>query len=454
MGIVKEEIIVDYILANFKLKYEVDDSYLNIDYNSSKEAKIKIDHSGSGYFNTNIELDLQSVFFKEWNGNNIPFLFGDSQRPLIIFDDNKCTINADIIASSFYFLTGWQEQFIKDVDRYGRFPFKESIQKKLDFTYVPVVNYYFDLLKSAIEKTYSVKISLRNKANLQAIISHDIDELETLWLQEGYHALKKGNIFALPGILWNQLQRNKQSNDSIKSILQLNSDFGIHSDFFFLCNNSNDGVYKNADYNINSGIAHKAIDDVLHSGNEIGVHGSFFTHQSDDKLSKDIRILEKVTRKKIRGNRFHFLSYDSLITPAVLQDCRIQYDSTLGFAEHIGFRNSYADVFFLFDLKKFQSTTVIEFPLSLMDASLYFPHYMNCNYKQSVDEANRLIAEVEKVHGVLVINWHNSSYLKFKNNWLNPLLKEILSICRGKNALFTTMPEMVQFIQPAKTIPR
>ena len=450
----KDKIIVDYIIANFKLKYEVADTYLNIDYNTTKGAKIRINHSGSGYFNKKEELNLNTVFFKEWNDRNIPFLFGDAQYPLITYDNGNCVINADIIASSFYLLTNWQEQFVKETDRYGRFPFEESIQKKLDFTYLPVVNYYFDMLKTAIEKTYAVKISLRNNSKLSTILSHDIDELEKLWLQDGFHALKKGNVFALPGIVFNHLQKNSTTNPSIKSVLELNKEFNIHSDFFILCSNKHDGVYKNADYQISSTVARNTIQEIVDAENEIGVHGSFFTHQSNEKLADDIQILEKVTKRKIKGNRFHFLSYDCLLTPSILQDCRIQYDSTLGFAEHIGFRNSYADIFLLFDLKNFQSTKVFEFPLALMDASLYFPHYMNCNFDQSVEQVKKLIGEVEKVNGVLVINWHNSSYLKFKNSWLQSLLKEIILICRSKNAAFTTMPEMVRILQPAKTIPR
>ena len=446
----KSEIIFNYILSNFKLKYEVGDDLLKIDYGIVTDARIRINDSGSNFFDKLENVDPQKVFFKEWNGSKIPFFFGDHSSELISKSEVSVVINVDIIAGAFYFLSGWQEQFVTQKDKFGRYPYQESIQKKLDIEIIPVVNYYFDILKKAIEECYNVRLAERIKGKFMVNISHDIDELDTLWLQEGYHALKKGKILALPVIVLEKLKLINKTNPTISRILEFENNNNLHSDFFFLCKKGMDGLFKNADYEINGEPIVAATRQIIQQGSDIGIHGSFHTHNSIKNLTDDIKTLESVTGRKVNGNRFHFLSYDCKNTPAVLESCNIGYDSTLGFAEYIGFRNAYASVFYLFDLHRFQATKTLEFPLSLMDASLYFPQYMNLNFEQSIVAVKKLINEVEKVNGLLVINWHNTGYLKYKNNWLHPLLTEIIQECKNRSGVFKKMGEICKILSDEK----
>ena len=450
MEMTRAMIIFNYVMANFKLKYEVGEDLLKIDYGIDTGAKIRINNSGSGFFDQPSKVDLKSAFYHEWKEIKIPFLFGDSVKQLYTSTDSKYEINADIIASTFYFLSCWQEQFAVKNDRFNRFTYKESIQKELNITLIPVVNYYFDILKSVIEECYNVRLAERIKGNFTVNLSHDIDELDTLWLQEGYHALKKGKLVSLPAIVLEKLKLFNKTDPSLSRILGFERSNKLQSDFFFLCRRGMDGLFKNADYDIKGeGIA-EASRQIIQEGNEIGVHGSFHTHYSVDKLTDDIKTLESVTGHKVKGNRFHFLSYDCMITPSVLQSCGINYDSTLGFAEHIGFRNGYANAFYLFDIQNFKSTSVIEFPLSLMDASLYFPQYMHTDYEQSFEAVKKLITEIEKVNGLLVINWHNTGYLQYKNNWLQPLLTDIINECRKRQGVFVKMSEVCNLLSDEK----
>ena len=50
-------------------------------------------------------------------------------------------------------------------------------------------------------------------------------------------------------------------------------------------------------------------------------------------------------RRPVEGIRQHFLKYNNPLTPRIHEKAGLLYDATLGFAEQIGFRNSYAGPF-------------------------------------------------------------------------------------------------------------
>lgn len=437
----RQEIILEYIWANFWLRYSPVDFKIDIGYNGIE--KINVRNCGYQFNQNDKRISEKEFIFAEWNGTRLPFLSNEIPKEIITFNEGTCTINVDIISSVFYFLSGWQELYAEKRDEFDRFTFKGSIQDELNIVSLPVVNYYFEILKTAIEYTYNTELNLRKKnGSFYVIISHDIDELDTLWLQEGFHALKKGRFYALPLLAFNKVTGNDVSK-SIRSVIKANEHWksnAIKSTFFFLCRNEREGIYKNADYDINDDKIKKVITSVIDSGNEIGIHGSFHTHNSSENLRKDIEVIESITTGKIKGNRFHFLSYGKE-TPSVLEKNGINFDSTLGFAETIGFRNSYADPFYLFDHDKFAATSVVEFPLSLMDASLYFKQYMNYGYKESADAVIDFVDNVSRVNGTLVVNWHNTGYLQYKNSWLSEVLKHIISESIADDAKFVTMGE-------------
>jgi hypothetical protein len=435
----RQEIILGYIWSNFWLRYQPVGFKIDISYGEVADAKIHIRHCGYHFNEDDKRIGKEDFVFVKWNAKELPFLKNSDAGEVITFKEGSCTINPDIIASAFYFLSGWQELHAATRDQFDRYRFQESIQFNLGIAHLPVVNYYFDILKAAIEYVYAVKLRLRKKAPFNVILSHDIDELDTLWLQEGFHALKKGKVLALPELAAARITGSDVSA-SIKRMLQLNEQYHIKSDFFFLCSNSRAGIYKNADYDVKNKKIIAQIHAVIEAGNEICIHGSFHTHHSAENLKNDKALLENICKTKISGNRFHFLSFGKETTD-VLAESAIVFDSTLGFAEHTGFRNSYADPFYLFNHHTFSTGSTIEFPLAVMDASLYFKQYMNLDYEQSLRNVLSIIKEVSKVEGTLVINWHNTGYLKYKNSWLLPLLNDIIKECIGSDAAFVTMDE-------------
>ncbi|MEO8664942.1 MAG: hypothetical protein ABI462_05540 [Ignavibacteria bacterium] len=443
-----ERIIMEYVMTQFSLKYKTDKEYpVNYSGIISKDARININSSGSDFLK-DAKPFPERIFFKKVLEQDIPFLFGDEQKDIVTNEHGTVTVNYDIIASSFYFLSGWQEKFCSTKDEFGRFPYNESIQKKYDLQTIPVVNYYFTVLKDAIEMAYGVKLQNRVAENFSCFLTHDIDELKTIWMQESFHALKKRKIANIFPQVMKKIKGNNVG-ESIDSVESIEKKHQIRSTYFFLVRKGNVNEFKNADYDIKENKITALVNGVKSSGNEIALHGSFFTHNSKKNLEEDKTVLSNViSNENIYGNRFHYLCFDIDKTPGVLEGSGFRYDSTLGFAEHTGFRNSYSDPFYLFNWEEEKMSKVIEFPLTVMDVSLYFSQYMHISQSESFVKIKKLIDQIKKINGCLVLNWHNTSYLKNKNMGWDKLLDEIIIYCKSLGGNFFTFEDYINKYVP------
>ena len=192
------EEIFDYILKNFEAIYKIRHREFNINYGIDEKSKIQIKKGNVNYFTRNEPYDIYGVIWKEWKGDKIPFLFDTESSEIIITQsENQIIIHYDIIASAFYLLSNWQEYISHEKDAYGRFKMTESIQSKLNFICKPVVNYYFDILKDALERAYNIELNQRlwEGKKIAVCLTHDIDLCESAWIQGSFRELLKGNIF-------------------------------------------------------------------------------------------------------------------------------------------------------------------------------------------------------------------------------------------------------------------
>jgi hypothetical protein len=437
--------IFNYILKNFETAFNIDSNEFDIHYGIDKKSKIQIKIGNVAYFNRLEILDLSDVKWHEWKGEKIPFLFdAESFASIITNSESQVTINYDIIASSFYFLSNWQEHASKDKDIYGRFRMTESIQYKLDFISKPIVNYYFDILKCAIENAYDIKLKERlwEGKKMAICLTHDIDLCESAWIQGSYRELLKGNIYALLKLSWAKLFAN-DAWFNFSEIVEIEKRFNANSTFFFLAYKGSKMGIPNADYNISRPKFRKVFNMIRENGSEIAIHGSIGTSTDADLLKSEVSIIGL----EVRGNRYHFLMYDPYSSPFILSESGLKYDSTLGFAESIGLRNSYCLPFYLFDIKNNRSTNIIEIPLTVMDVS-FGERYMNITKEKALIMMRDLVDEIENFNGCFTLLWHNTYFSEYKyTGWKNNYCK-ILEYCAGKDALMTCGENICNLIGP------
>ena len=140
---------IKYVLAYFRDLYRIPGE-IDIGYGTT-DCKINIAGGDLSYFGRLVPYPTNGMIRKEWQGKQIPFLFDASDSPPVFsINDGKAFIHYDILASAFFFLSGWQEQVYMRQHSALRYPYRESLQKKLGISQIPVVNYYFDILNTAI----------------------------------------------------------------------------------------------------------------------------------------------------------------------------------------------------------------------------------------------------------------------------------------------------------------
>ena len=429
---------ISYILTTFKAAANVP-ALPEIDHGFGGAAPIQIYNSHTHIFRDQLNVPDNAFTLIEWEGTEIPILYPDGSPELITQEDGITKIHFDLYASAFYFLSGWQEYVAKKKDHFGRYPYAESLQQRTNTVHIPIVNYYFDILKQAIARVSTARpaADVWAKGEFSVFLSHDIDKCRSGWKEDGKHELKKGRFLSFLKLVYKRfLGRDEWFNlDLIADIEQRHE---AKSTFFILCRKGMIGNIPHADYDADAAYMQSEYDKVIAAGSELAVHGSFGAHLDSIKFKADLATLNRDSE----GNRYHYLSYDIDKTPQLLAAAGMKYDATLGFAEHIGFRNGICHPFFLYDHEKGQATDVLEIPLMVMDTTFMNPNYMDLNMEEIPGKVDEIMAEIKKFRGVLSVLWHNNYFSQYKYAGWRELYELILQKCIAANGEFLTAKEI------------
>lgn len=434
---------LDYVLRIFFLNYASAEKFsLKIDYGSKFESLIHIPDYSDNYFEHIVHFSEIKIAWINFHDSNLPLLFCPNQTSTpFLLKDGKIEFQFDLISAIFFFLSGWQELQFESTDKLGRFTYKESIQKKLNISALPVVDYYFKMLKEALELTHSIVLFNKNNSNgsFNVVVTHDIDYWQSLWRKEVKFALKSRSIKALIPLFF-EFFNEQYFTSTLDKIADFQSRFGFKSTFFFLPSHQKYLGFENADYDLDSPKYSNFVQK-LSSQNEIGLHGSFTASFESSRLAKDLNIIQSISPTLV--NRFHFLMFDILKTPNLLEKHEISIDSTLGFNDKPGFRHSTSFPFYLFNFQTKIATNVVEIPLVIMDATLFHPQYLNHNSKEkAMVDVLSILDEIKKSGGNLVINWHNDAFAVLGREARVETFEAILIYCRQNKANFTNLREI------------
>jgi hypothetical protein len=427
---------VSYVLENFFAIFHSNDPIPTIGYGESS-FKIKVENRASLYFDKNQVLPPQTVVWKNWKGASIPFIFGIPELPIISEKGGQIIINDDIFASAFYFLSGWQEKVNEKRDPAGRFLYEYSIQKDLQISNIPVVNIYFDILRTALEQGLGITLNSKFKEPI-AFISHDIDEWAKLWQQKVKKSIRNRHWKTLSETLLHRIS-GKHLHESFDPLLFLQEKYNFNSSFYFLPDNRKFGDYTQADYETSNPAINNFIQSLQSRGNEIGLHGSFYVHANSEKLE-----LEAKSINKPKGYRSHFLKFDIKKMPTSLEKVGIKYDTTLGFPDQIGWRNSCSYPFYLFDHENQCTSSIIEIPLVIMECTLFFEKYLGLDVNQATQKCIELIQMTEKQGGIISFLWHNSAFDPYLYPGWSQVLENVLDYLQQKKISILTGESILQ----------
>lgn len=467
-----------YILDYFRKAYQVPDD-VEIGYGTDDRI-INIFDSQTSYFDELIPYNPDWVIWDEWQGIRLPFLFPAAPATdLISFENDRCFIRHDLLASAFFLLSGWQENVYMNTYSALRYPFEDSLQKKLGITALPVVNYYFEILKSAVERSYNLELTVKAWGDhpYAICLTHDIDNCTTGWKMDSMARIRKGQFAGALRLLAQRLG-GLDPWFNFSEIISLEKKYQANSSFYFIARKGKvwqnsrfsrfegcqgisraalpqkiDSYFRfsplarwqgyrtvegNADYRLSDPSISAAMVTIESVGSEVGIHGSFGSHLDSDYFAEELRRFSTT----VDGGRFHFLYFDITTTPAMLQSAGLQYDSTLGFAEQPGFRNSIAWPFPMYDFKNDRPLQLLQIPLVLMDTTLR--SYIKMPFDEIPALLEELLAETGRFNGCMTVLWHNPYFTEDKFAGWREIYEMILQKGANSGALMCSGEQIIQ----------
>ena len=368
------------------------------------------------------ELPLQEI-------EGTPLLFGS---PLVEQVGGTLVIHADIIASTYFLITRYEEIIQRNIrDEHGRFPGKMSLPYRAGFLHRPVVDEYRLLLRKWLQQ-YGLRLPEVKKEIQHIWLTHDLDAPTLYRTWKGLIRSirdKRGLISSIQGKLspvendpyytfpWifeqNNLLREQTGKEICQAILFIRSGGKCKQD--------------KPHYSLHSKDISQLIESVLSNDMKIGLHSSYQAGKSPSLIKKEKTILEENTGKSIRLNRHHFLSSREPEDMTHLEAAGITDDFTMGYADVAGFRLGTSYPVRWINPVTRRLSSILQHPLTIMDCSLEEKKYMGLSYEEAQAYSLNLIEQVKNVGGELTLLWHNTSAMENSGSYLRKLYSHLLN---------------------------
>jgi hypothetical protein len=142
-------------------------------------------------------------------------------------------------------------------------------------------------------------------------------------------------------------------------------------------------------------------------GVEMGVHPGYFTFGDETELGAEVERCRAAIGKGELGGRQHYLRW-SPETWLDWERCGLAYDSSVGFADCVGFRAGTCWPYRPWLWKENRRAELLEIPLIVMEQSLISASYMGLTPEQSAAAVKDLLRKCGAVGGVFTLLWHNN----------------------------------------------
>lgn len=188
---------------------------------------------------------------------------------------------------------------------------------------------------------------------------------------------------------------------------------GLTSTFYFIAGRS--GGRLDGDYDLGNPRMRRLLGRIVERGHDVGLHPSYNAFRSLDVIrAEKARLLSLAQDAGWSGSeipvRMHYLRFDPMITPGLLDQAGFAFDSSLGFAGRAGFRRGTMREFRLWDWTRGRPTGLLEKPLMAMDASLYKPDNEGLDPARAEARLALLTDQIHAAGGGINLLWHNNFF--------------------------------------------
>lgn len=387
--IIKKHEKRNYIININDNLIEVKSSFF--DNNEGYIKRSSIPNKTFDYSSSIINIDLVGIY-----GENIEKV-----------EDNYIYCGLDIFASSFFMLTRWEEIIHRNKDDHLRFRMVDSLAYKNNFIDRPVVNEYVYYLKKLFSH---FNFEVNNNQNYTIIPTHDIDIIKPSYKLKTFlgDIIKRKSLEAFFARGFSYFSGNNPYN-CFELLMDLSERYNRTSRFYFMTGGSSN--YDNH-YSIKDEIIQNAINAIKNREHIIGFHPSYNSYNDFSMWSLEKRILEKSYDIVVEEGRQHILRFENPLTLQIWNENLMKTDSTLGFAESIGFRCGTGNRYKCFDLENNISLNIYEQPLVIMDATL--KNYQKLSIKKAKKNIQHIKNVCKKWNTPCTVLFHNSSFDNFE----------------------------------------
>lgn len=319
-------------------------------------------------------------------------------------------VDADVLGSAFWWLAGLQETATRERDAHGRFPTRASLHAALGTPEAPYaeapVDAYRVWLGDAL-RALGVDVPGRTwsggpgGARWAVALSHDLDAVRTPRLR----AFAGETIRGQPRRALARALGPDARRASLDALVGLARRHSTRSTLFV--KTVGRGSPEDVPYQID-GAFQARLSRLAGDGFEVGLHPGYASHDHAGRLAAERARLGWALGFEPRLVRSHFLRWSDPTTPRLYARSGFTLDSTLGFADDVGFRRGTAQPFRLWDARAGggagAASRLWEVPLAAMDTALFT--HLGLDAAAAGRRLDAVFAAARRGGGVAVLLWH------------------------------------------------
>ena len=330
--------------------------------------------------------------------------------------------HADLLTSALWTLSRMEEIVPLEVDEHGRFPATASTAYRAGCLDRPIVDECGLAFQQALLHLFPRWTPPQRP--LRVKLSHDMDRVgipRRFRTTVGHiytHNMPKAFVRDVLSAVGLGLPAYLQA---VLRVADTSHTRGLDSAMYWKAS----GVKSERDtgYDLFHPLIRSTIERLMDQGFEMGLHPAYTTFGSNERLSEELSTLRKIVGSQPVGGRYHYLRWNPAAWRA-WEDVGLAYDSTLGFADCIGFRAGTAVPYHPWMIEEDRELAVLEIPLVVMDCTPIA--YMHLDEDQTLRDVDTLIRRCETTGGVFTLLWHNVSVLEQPYAQLYPRILDLL----------------------------
>ncbi len=359
---------------------------------------------------------------------------------------NRIEIDRDIFSFIGKCLSGDLESFWKSISRserekLGNVPFIDVYERMLFLFFV----YAFEELRLP----FVCKTSWPG-TKFAVCLTHDVDEVKKtyqwvtwplMYLRNKQVHLLKGQLYSLRGKL-----NGKEPFWTFDELVKIEKSHNVKSSFYFLKEKGKAKIFApntwkllGRRYDFSDTKVRRIMRQLYSGGWEIGLHGSYESYKNPEMLEREKNDLQISLGYGVKGIRQHHLNLDFPKTWEYHEKIGMEYDTSLGFKDQMGFRAGTCVPFYLYSNKK--RLNLLEIPLAIMDTPLF-------KYREDLsDKFEKMINTVSEFNGILTLLWHHAVFNEYEFPGWGAAYGKIIELCKNRNAWITSGREISEWWQ-------